>query len=737
MIHAGFSTVALKDCLGFMPKPTAARMNQPIRKFFMLTAVLALGACGGGGGGGSSSQGPAITFTGSAVSVDAGGSVTLTWSATEATSCTALGSWSGSRAVSGTEQVGPVGADASFTLQCANGNGSTSRTVNVDVIPRPAPVVDISAAPSVLSAGGSSTVSWAAQNATSCSATGALSGPQATSGTVVLGTVSTATNVALTCVGNGQQSFGQATIGIVDAGKVSVSGKITFDRVPFKAVGGAGLDPNSSIQSPAREVVVEAIEGVSIVASTVTDYLGNYTLQVPQNANVFVRAKAQMLRSATPTWNFRVLNNRNSNALYVLDGTIFNVGIADVRDKNLHASSGWAGVAYTNTRAAAPFAILDTMYRSKQLVRSANAGISFPPLAAFWSTENRPSSTFCPSDGNVVSSLYVVFSANDIDECATPVLGNTGIYILGSFQAGDTDEFDPHVIAHEFGHYFEDRFSRSDSIGGNHGSGDRLDLRVAFGEGWGNAFGAMVLNDPVYRDSSSGMNLDTGFNIESSTVTAPGWFSEFSLHKLLWDLFDEANEAGDTVSLGFLSIYDVMTGGQPSTDALTSVFPFARALKANNPSISGPVNDLLSQQGVNSITDDFGVSETSFAPSQNVIPIYTDISIGAQVSLCGIRTYGEYNKLSNRRFLRFQSSASRTIAISVSATTGGTTADPDIVVWRQGDIVGLGEDVGTTEVLQVPVQVGTYVIEIYDYNHIDQDTGTGGASTCMNVSIAG
>ena len=84
-----------------------------------------------------------------------------------------------------------------------------------------------------------------------------------------------------------------------------------------------------------------------------------------------------------------------------------------------------------------------------------------------------------------------------------------GIYILGDFAAGDTDEFDQSVIAHEFGHYFEDRFGRSDSIGGDHGgSATLVDLRVAFGEGWGNAFSGMVLGDPIYRDSQQGMNSD-------------------------------------------------------------------------------------------------------------------------------------------------------------------------------------------------------------------------------------
>lgn len=57
------------------------------------------------------------------------------------------------------------------------------------------------------------------------------------------------------------------------------------------------------------------------------------------------------------------------------------------------------------------------------------------------------------------------------------------LYILGK-DGVDTDEFDTHVIAHEWGHFYQANISRSDSTGGRHGPGDVLDPRLAFGEGW-------------------------------------------------------------------------------------------------------------------------------------------------------------------------------------------------------------------------------------------------------------
>lgn len=63
-----------------------------------------------------------------------GTDVTLTWSTTNAASCTASGAWSGSKSTSGSEIQSSVGASQSYTLTCNNFLGdSTPATVNVIV----------------------------------------------------------------------------------------------------------------------------------------------------------------------------------------------------------------------------------------------------------------------------------------------------------------------------------------------------------------------------------------------------------------------------------------------------------------------------------------------------------------------------------------------------------------------------------------------------------------------------
>lgn len=518
---------------------------------------------------------------------------------------------------------------------------------------------------------------------------------------------------------------------------VAVSGRITFDRVPFKATAESGLDLSNPVQSPARHVVVEAIDAGSrqVLASTTTDSSGDYRLNVPANRSIFIRAKAQMLKSGSaPTWNFRVLNNTNGDALYALDSAAFDSG-ASGATRNLHAATGWGGSSYTGTRAAAPFAILDTVYQAKQLVLSAAPNATFQGLDLFWSVNNRPATPLCPDDGYIETTFYVT---GGVDECATPNQLPPGIYILGAFESGngDTDEFDSHVIAHEFGHYYEDQFSRSDSIGGSHPQGSRLDLRVAFGEGWGNAYSAMALNDPAYRDSYSGGAADYGFDMESDATTAEGWFSESSIAEIIWDIFDPANEPGDTVALGFTPIHTVMTADQVSAEALTSIYTFANALRERNGAAAAGINTLLTNERI-AVTGAWGEGETNEGGDVAALPIYTPIGINENRTVCMHGQDADLNRLGNNRFFTLSLGARSLLTLQAAGVANGpgtiAAGDPDVFVYLRGVLVAASEQPGPTETLQqLELDPGTYVVEIYDFDSRGND-----ATRCVNLAVTG
>jgi hypothetical protein len=75
---------------------------------------------------------PTLTFTASPTSISAGQSSTLTWSSTNATSCTASGGWTGTKATAGSQVVTPA-VTTTYTLTCTGSVGSVSQSLTVTV----------------------------------------------------------------------------------------------------------------------------------------------------------------------------------------------------------------------------------------------------------------------------------------------------------------------------------------------------------------------------------------------------------------------------------------------------------------------------------------------------------------------------------------------------------------------------------------------------------------------------
>jgi hypothetical protein len=82
-----------------------------------------------------STPAPVVTLSASPTSVTAGQASTLTWSATNATSCTATNGWGGTKTASGTQSTGALStsSNTTFALECVGpgGRGSASVTVTV------------------------------------------------------------------------------------------------------------------------------------------------------------------------------------------------------------------------------------------------------------------------------------------------------------------------------------------------------------------------------------------------------------------------------------------------------------------------------------------------------------------------------------------------------------------------------------------------------------------------------
>jgi hypothetical protein len=166
-------------------------------------------------------SGPGVSLTATPASISPGGSATLSWSSTNATSCTASGGWSGSKATSGSQTVSPSGT-TTYTLTCSGSSSSASDSETITVAGSSAPpLVLIDAFPETIAPGNSAGLAWATANATSCTASGGWSGSKPLTGSQIVNPSSTAA-YTLTCSGPGGSSSDSQTVTVSPAPYVSV-----------------------------------------------------------------------------------------------------------------------------------------------------------------------------------------------------------------------------------------------------------------------------------------------------------------------------------------------------------------------------------------------------------------------------------------------------------------------------------------------------------------------------------
>jgi hypothetical protein len=152
---------------------------------------------------------PSVTLTASSTTIFAGATSTLSWTSTNTTSCSA--SWTAATSTSGFKIVSPATTTA-YLITCTNGLHSATSLANITVVPptpSPTPTVTLSAQPSTITPGATSTLTWISTNTTSCSAT--WTAATSTSGFKI---VSPATTTSYTILCSGQYGSASSTANI-------------------------------------------------------------------------------------------------------------------------------------------------------------------------------------------------------------------------------------------------------------------------------------------------------------------------------------------------------------------------------------------------------------------------------------------------------------------------------------------------------------------------------------------
>lgn len=535
---------------------------------------------------------------------------------------------------------------------------------------------------------------------------------------------------------------------------VMVSGNLNYEFVPPNA-NCNGLNFAGTVVRPIRGATVQLLDaGNTVLGNGVAGIDGSYAFNnIDANTMVRIRVRAELkLLGGAPSWDVDVRDNVDLSAappplgtrpLYVVDGALFDTGTADVV-RDVTATTGWGGSSYTAARSAAPFAVLDSIYAAMQLVLSVDATANFAALDAFWSVNN----TATVSDDIDAGELGTTFYSPTLD----------ALFLVGD-ASDDTEEFDDHVIVHEWGHYFEDTFSRADSAGGPHAIGESLEATIAFGEGLASAVAAMALDNPIYCDTGApGTTAGFALNSEFGNFGVQGWFNEWSVTTLLYDLWDTNVDGNDDSSIGFGLIYNTMIGPQAATEAFTTLFTFATELRSSlNAADRAFLDALLGTENVVSGAnlDIWATNETNDAGvGQDVLPLYTPITAdGSTLNICvnstldGLDRHG--NNVAEDRYLRITVPVTDTYDVIMATTTATPVtpdpndrdqSDPDIYLYSGPQFIaqGVSPDDNLETFTTPSLQAGTTYIaflEEWRFEDVDGAPATYPQRICFDVSF--
>jgi hypothetical protein len=559
------------------------------------------------------------------------------------------------------------------------------------------------------------------------------------------------------CSGGGNGGGDGGFIEPAPGGTVTVSGTLSYEFVPPN-LSCAGLNFSAIEVRPIRAATVVLLNGTGgEMARMSSSDIGEYSFAgVPASRSVRIRVLAESKSSSRASWDVEVRDNVDTSPapplignrpMYSIESSLFDSG-SNGASRNLTAETGWGGSSYTGARAAAPFAILDTIYTGTQFLLVVDPDLLLPPLDVFWSVNNTAVITGPPNvnTGELGTSFYS-------DEVVS-------IFLTGD-ASSDTDEFDDHIVGHEWAHFLDDTIFRTDSPGGPHGLGDSLDSRLAWSEGWPSAFAAMFLNDPAYCETGApGTNAGFEINAEAGFFGGQGWFDEVGMTRLVYDLWDTDSEGTDTGSIGFAPIYEVMTGGMRTSPAWANIFTFATELKelvdANGDAlIDSQLGDEQTVQGA--LLDIWGTNETNDGGAlvpEDVLPIYVDmVADGTSTNICSNSQFDPFlvkegNKLSEYRYIRLDVPVTDEYNILIASTTPTPPtadtddidqSDPDMDLYLNGNLIEeyrSGRE-NIEEATTPTLLAGTYVADLRDYTFEVASRSVGYPSAvCFDVSFS-
>jgi hypothetical protein len=467
---------------------------------------------------------------------------------------------------------------------------------------------------------------------------------------------------------------GSAGWTVPGAAQTTFRGTVLYEKIP---AGRNGLDLANPVRTPAAGVKVEIVSpDRTVLGNGFTDEKGVYSIRVRLNRtpSVYVRALAQ-------TENATVVRERDRAEWSMVSDT-FAPGRARTVTRDLLATD--------SSRVSGAFNIAATIWRANALVHAAQPDVALPRVEIRWDTVYMGGTFFRHGEG---------------------------VAFINGRRTRDSDEYDDHVIAHEYGHFLMSNFSRESSPGGDHSFGEQLDPRLAWSEGWGNFFGAATAGTPHYIDtgvlrSRQAVLVQMDLEDDAPAGDRPGIWSEHSVASALWDWFDDGAEARDSLALGFSPMWTAFAAlaKEPDVFLLRYANTLAHLTKQNAL--------LASSLNVHGI--DYAPGTEPPAP----LPFPEEIASGTTVT-------GTVDSRSTRRSNLWRSSAHYwfsidqerqvSITMKITAARDEAHADLDLILYdSEGERVAASDavnGVGDTEQISRRLPAGYYRIEVRSWSN--------------------
>ena len=281
-------------------------------------------------------------------------------------------------------------------------------------------------------------------------------------------------------------------------------------------------------------LVCKQSNGAMVVAKTITNSDGNFSLSIPHDENLY--DKEMYILSYTRS--FISLPEKSIGIAEVLD---------EISRKPYYCSSATFAVSSANwgniqikiqikeTVDQGACSVFQSFVQGWLLVKE-NLGIEMKKVVVMW------------------PSYYSTYSDT--------------IRVLQG------DRWDRDVLLHEYGHFVDDQFNITKTPGGDHFYDQNLSTRydqetakkLAWGEGWADFFSIAIQHEDTrdsYYDDTEDINMHVNLD---GPIKNPGVDCEAAVAAILWDIFDEANEPFDNLFLGIRPIFKLVSTSGPIPD---------------------------------------------------------------------------------------------------------------------------------------------------------------------------